>query len=59
MGDPALGLLLFELASGEPADVHWFTVAFGLALGGWGVRRRRALRRAVELNDEPAPTDGS
>lgn len=55
----ALGLLVFRIASGRGVDVNWVTVAFWLALGVWVVRRRRNLRRAVELNDEPAPPDGS
>ncbi|WP_100500190.1 hypothetical protein [Geodermatophilus chilensis] len=48
----ALGLLVFRIASGEGFDVDWFTVAVWIAAGVWGVRRRRALRRAVQLNDE-------
>ena len=55
----ALGLLVVEFVSAGPADVPWLTVAFGLVVGVVGVRRRRNLRRAVELNDEPAPPDGS
>ena len=49
----ALGLLVFHVVSGEAPDVNWFLVAMWLAVGVWGVRRRRALRRTVELDDEP------
>jgi hypothetical protein len=50
-----LGLLVFRLASGEGIDISWMTVAFWTAALVWGVRRRRALRCTIELNDEPAP----
>jgi hypothetical protein len=29
-----------------------------MVVGIWGVRRRRALRRAIERNDEPPPRAG-
>lgn len=47
----ALGLLVFQATSGEGIDVNWFAVAVWIAMGVWGVRRRRALRRTIELND--------
>ena len=43
---------------GRRVDVSWVVVAVWLVTGMWGVRRRRALRRAVECNDDPA-ADGS
>lgn len=49
-----LGVLVSHVVPGEGVDVNWSTVAVWLAVGAWVVRRRRALRRAVELNDEPA-----
>ncbi|SDN85895.1 hypothetical protein [Geodermatophilus sp. DSM 45219] len=55
----ALCLLAFRIASGRGVDVTWVTVAFWFAVGVWVVRRRRNLRRAVELNDEPVSPDGS
>ena len=54
-----LGHLVFRVVSGRPEDVNWVTVAFGAAAVAWGVRRRRALRRTIELNDEPTPADGA
>ncbi|WP_448618497.1 hypothetical protein [Geodermatophilus sp. URMC 65] len=57
-GATALGLLVSQLASGERVDVPWVVVAVWLVTGMWGVRRRRALRRAVECNDDRA-ADGS
>jgi hypothetical protein len=54
----ALGLLVFHVVSGEAPDVNWFLVAMWLAVGVWGVRRRRALRRTVELDDEPSTGRG-
>ncbi|MGY1763784.1 hypothetical protein ACI79G_22220 [Geodermatophilus sp. SYSU D00779] len=53
-GAAALGLLVAQLASGEGVDVPWGVVAVWVVTGVWSVRRRRALRRTVELNDEPA-----
>jgi hypothetical protein len=53
-----LGLLVLQLASGQGVDVTWSTVAVSIAVGVWGVRRRRALRRAVDVNGEPA-ADGT
>jgi len=55
----ALGLLVFQATSGEGIDLNWFPVAVWTVMGVWGVRRRRALRRTIELNDDVAPTDGS
>ena len=57
-GATALGLLVSQLASGEGVDVPWGVVAVWLAIGVWDVRRRRVLRRTIELNDEPAPAGG-
>lgn len=54
----ALGLLVSHVVSGEAPDVPWSTVVLGLAVGVWGVRRRRALRRTIELNDEPSTGQG-
>jgi hypothetical protein len=49
----ALGLLVLHVVSGEALDVNWFVVAVWLVVGGWGVRRRRALRRTIELDEGP------
>jgi hypothetical protein len=46
-------LLVARLASGEPVGAHWSVVLVWMVVGIWGVRRR-ALRRAIERNDEPA-----
>ena len=54
-----LGLLVLRIASGRPWDVNWVTVGIWAAVIVWGVRRRRALRRTIELNDEPTSADGS
>lgn len=53
----ALGLLVADVASGEGADVPWVVVAIWVVVGVWDVRRRRGLRRTIELNAEPEPPD--
>lgn len=54
----ALGLLVFRIASGGSVDVPWGVVLVWAVFGVWGVHRRRALRRAIELNDEPGDDGG-
>jgi hypothetical protein len=54
-----LGLLVLRIPSGRRWDVNWVTVAIWAAVIVWGVRRRRALRRTIALNDEPTSADGS
>jgi hypothetical protein len=53
-----LGYVVFTVVSGRPEDVNWVTAAAWAAVIAWGVRRRRALRRTIELNDDPAPDGG-
>ncbi|WP_448609250.1 hypothetical protein [Geodermatophilus sp. URMC 60] len=55
----ALGLLVPRLTSGEGVGIPWGAVAVWGVIGVWHVRRRRALRRAVDVNDEPAAADGN
>ena len=45
-----------SLVQGRPGDVQWWVVALWILLGVSTVRRRRHLRRAVELNSDPQPT---
>jgi hypothetical protein len=50
-----IGLLLHRVLTGRPEDVNWTTVIIYAGVLLWFRRRRRLLRRAVELNqDEPA-----
>jgi hypothetical protein len=55
----ALGLLVPRLTSGEGVGTSWSAVAVWVVIGVWDGRRRRALRRAVDVNDEPAAADGN
>ena len=50
-----IGFLLYLVVTGRPEDVNWGTVIVYAGVAVWLRRRRRNLRRAVELNqDEPA-----
>ena len=50
-----IGFLLYRVLTGRPGDVNWGTVIVYEDLAVWLRRRRRNLRRAIELNqDEPA-----
>ena len=51
-----VALVLQRLLTGRPEDVNWVTVVIAVGFGIWSVRRRRMLRRPIQLNqDEPAP----
>ena len=48
----------YRLVTEGPAEVNWITAGAWAAVAVWFVRRRRALRRAIELDDSESPDAG-
>jgi hypothetical protein len=42
--------LVFRAKTGRPVDIDWFSIAVWVLIGAWVRRRRRGLRRAIEVN---------
>ena len=49
-----LGRITYLLADGRPEDVNWVSVLIWIGLFAWFGRRRRGLRRTMELNSRLA-----
>jgi hypothetical protein len=54
-----LAWLFYRVVSGHPEDVNWVSVLLWAAALGYLVRRRRLLRRTMEVNAEPSSGDDS
>ena len=48
---------VYRVVTVGPAEVDWISVGLWAAVAVWFVRRRRALRRTIELVDAPMPPD--